>query len=89
MTTKTEVVRARVNPELKQVVNKILEKLGLSQSEAITMFYNQIALNNGLPFEVKIPNKATRQAIKDVKHKNNLNHTENENKEDFFRQLED
>lgn len=87
MTTKTEVVRARMNPDLKHTVEQILEKLGLNQTEAITMFYNQIALNDGLPFEVKIPNKTTKQAINDVKLKKNLNYAKN--KEDFFKQLED
>ena len=87
MTAKTEVVRARMNPDLKHTVEKILEKLGLNQTEAITMFYSQIALNEGMPFEVKIPNKATKQAINDVKLKKNLNYAKN--KEDFFKQLED
>jgi DNA-damage-inducible protein J len=87
MTAKTEVVRARMNPELKHTVEKILEKLGLNQTEAITMFYSQIAMTEGLPFEVKIPNKATKQALNDVKLKKNLNYAKN--KEDFFKQLED
>ncbi len=86
MTAKTEVVRARISPELKQTVEKILEKLGLSQTEAITMFYSQIAMHEGLPFEVKIINNTTKQAIKDVKHKKNLNYAKN--KKDFFSQLE-
>lgn len=87
MTAKTETVRARMNPELKYTVEKILEQLGISQTEAITMFYSQIAMFKGLPFEVKIPNKTTKQAIRDIKLKKNLNYAEN--KEDFFKQLED
>lgn len=86
MTTKTETVRARINPDLKHTVQEILEKLGLSQSEAITMFYSQIAMLKGLPFEVKILNKTTKQAIRDVERKKNLNYARN--KEDFFNQLE-
>lgn len=46
-------------------------RLGLTQSEALKLFYNKVVLNDGLPFEIKIPkektpNKETRKAFKDV-----------------------
>mgnify|MGYP002637633341 CR=1 FL=1 len=63
MTPKTETVRARVNPELKHDVEGVLSQLGLSMSEAIVLFMSQVRLNNGLPFEVKIPNLETRQTL--------------------------
>ena len=46
---------ARIEPELKAQAESILTALGLSASNAITMFYKQIILQNGLPFEVKLP----------------------------------
>ena len=46
---------ARIEPELKEQAEMILAALGISSSSAITMFYKQIVLNNGLPFEVKLP----------------------------------
>ena len=46
---------ARIEPELKEQAEMILAALGISSSNAITMFYKQIVLNNGLPFEVKLP----------------------------------
>ncbi|HSA06049.1 MAG TPA: type II toxin-antitoxin system RelB/DinJ family antitoxin [Candidatus Gastranaerophilales bacterium] len=65
MTAKTETVRARISPELKHNVQEILDKLGLSITEAINMYFKQIEMNQGLPFEAKIPNKETRKAIED------------------------
>jgi DNA-damage-inducible protein J len=44
---------------------KILHSLGLSASEAFDLYYRQIILNNGLPFDVRIPNKATLKATID------------------------
>jgi len=74
--TKTEFIRARIEPNLKLQVDKILEKLGLNQTEAIRLFYKQIILNKGLPFEVKIPdeifNEETLQVIKDIEEGKNI-----------------
>ena len=60
---KTETIRARVGSKLKANAEAVLHKLGLTASDAIRLFYRQIALRKGLPFDVKLPNAATRQAI--------------------------
>lgn len=52
---KTANLYARIEPELKAQAESILEALGIPASNAITMFYKQIILNRGLPFEVKLP----------------------------------
>jgi len=46
---------ARIEPELKEQAESILSALGIPASNAITMFYKQIILQNGLPFELKLP----------------------------------
>ena len=53
---KTETIRARVEPELKYLAEEVFSELGLSPTEAITLFYTQVTLHRGLPFEVRIPN---------------------------------
>jgi DNA-damage-inducible protein J len=63
---KTGMIRARVDPKLKARVEGILGKLGLSASDAIRLFYAQVALSNGLPFEVKIPSTLTRKIPEDT-----------------------
>ena len=45
----------RVNDNIKKEISPILNDLGISLSEAINMFLHQIKINNGIPFEVKIP----------------------------------
>ena len=45
----------RIEPEIKEQAEKILSALGIPASNAINMFYKQIILQRGLPFEVKIP----------------------------------
>ena len=69
---KSAMIRARVEEKLKSDVGKVFEKLGLSTTEAITLFYKQIKLNNGLPFSVKIPNKITKQTFAETDKKKNL-----------------
>lgn len=58
--SKTATVRARLKPELKEKAEKILHRLGVNTTQAITMFYRQIEMNNGLPFNMVIPNAATK-----------------------------
>jgi len=69
---KTEFIRARIEPELKEEVLSILQTLGLSLTEAITLFFKMIKLNRGLPFEVKIPNEETMEALEDARLGRNL-----------------
>lgn len=64
---KTEAINAHIEPKLKADAERILDKLGLDASDAIRVFYKQVVLRKGLPFDVAIPNEATRQAMRDVK----------------------
>lgn len=50
---------ARIEPEVKEQAETILTALGIPVSNAINMFYKQIILHRGIPFEIKLPvNKA-------------------------------
>ena len=69
---KTEMIRARVEPELKHDAEEVFSALGLSATEAITLFYTQVTLHDGLPFEVKIPNAETREALRQAREKEDL-----------------
>ncbi len=53
--SKSAMVRARIEPELKENAEKVFQKLGISVTQAITIFYKQVEMRNGLPFEVVIP----------------------------------
>ena len=64
---KTEVIRARVEPELKYQAEEVFSKIGLSPTEAITLFYAQVTLHRGLPFAVKIPNAETIEALRQAR----------------------
>jgi DNA-damage-inducible protein J len=69
---KTAAVHSRIEPETKKTAEEILRKLGLSPTDAIRLFYTQIALRNGLPFPVSIPNEETAQALDDSRKNKNL-----------------
>lgn len=51
----TSAVYARIDNDLKDKAEDILSKLGITPSSAVQMFYSQIVLHNGIPFELKIP----------------------------------
>ncbi len=50
-------VYARIEPKLKEDVDKILNNLGVTPSSLIQMLYSQIKLTNSIPFEIKCQEK--------------------------------
>ncbi|MBO5220070.1 MAG: type II toxin-antitoxin system RelB/DinJ family antitoxin [Clostridia bacterium] len=55
MSNKTATVTVRMEPEIKEKAEKIMEELGLPVSVVISMFYRQIIAKNGIPFALTIP----------------------------------
>ena len=54
---RTSNIFIRIEPDIKEQAESVLEKLGIPMSNAVAIFLRQIVMQNGLPFEVKIPNK--------------------------------
>lgn len=54
---RTSNVFARVEPEIKDQAEVILDQLGIPMSNAIGMFLRQVIIHNGIPFEMKLPVK--------------------------------
>ena len=50
--SKTSTLHVRIDPQLKNNTEKVLKSLGISSSEAITMFYMQIYLKGAIPFSI-------------------------------------
>lgn len=74
---KEGMVRARVNKDLKDKAESIFHELGISATEAITLFYRQVELNQGLPFQVLLPNEETKKAIAEAKSRKGLKKFDN------------
>ena len=53
--SKTSSIHIRVEPQVKEEVEKILNNLGMTSTEAINIYLKQIILNSGIPFEIKMP----------------------------------
>jgi len=64
--TKSTMIHARVEPTLKHDAEKMLSELGLNMTQAITLFLQQVRLNRGLPFEVKLPTQQTQNALDEL-----------------------
>ncbi|HLR32624.1 MAG TPA: type II toxin-antitoxin system RelB/DinJ family antitoxin [Fodinibius sp.] len=86
MSAKSATVRARLEPKLKKETELIFEELGINTTEAIRIFFKQVKLQRGLPFEMKIPNEITEDAILDAKTRKNL--TSLENSDELFEDLD-
>ncbi|MFV0505052.1 MAG: type II toxin-antitoxin system RelB/DinJ family antitoxin [Lachnospirales bacterium] len=55
MANKSANLYARIEPYVKEQAKDIFSTLGLSTSNAINIFFKQVILNKGMPFEVKVP----------------------------------
>lgn len=83
--TKSAMIRARVDPSLKEEAENVFEALGLSATQAITLFYQQVKWYRGLPFEVRVPNEVTLKTFEETDAGQNL--VRCENAQDMFAQL--
>ncbi len=61
--SQTAVIHARIDPDTKAATEKVLEALGMSQTEAIRLLYRQIAMRGEFPVELRIPNVVTATAL--------------------------
>ena len=62
----TQMIHARIDPNIKHKAELVFSALGINTTEAIRMFLTQVTLKQGIPFDVKIPNKETRKAMDDL-----------------------
>ncbi|MGH7600617.1 MAG: type II toxin-antitoxin system RelB/DinJ family antitoxin [bacterium] len=71
--SKTAIISARIDPKLKNNAERVFKRLGLTTTQAITLFYKQVVgAKNDSPFQAKTPNQATRKALDDAKARRNL-----------------
>ena len=70
--TKSANVNVRIQENIKQKAEQILETIGVPRATAIDMFYRQIILNNGIPFSLTIPKSLPAQDDMDEKTFNAL-----------------
>jgi len=82
---KTAMVRARVEPDLKNHAENVFHRLGLNATQAITMFYRQVELRDGLPFDVVVPTTTTKQTFEASESNREL--VVCEDADDMFRKL--
>jgi DNA-damage-inducible protein J len=78
----------RVAPEIKSEADAILGRLGMTTADAVNVFFSQVIMRGGLPFEVKIPvpNETTRRAMEDAENGVNLHRFDTA--DEMFRELE-
>lgn len=58
---KTEIVRARIEPDIKAKSEAVLAEIGMSQSDAIRLFLTQIAIRKEFPIELKSPGRVAEE----------------------------
>lgn len=70
--SKTSTVHARIEPDLKDKAEQVFQDLGMTPSQAITLFYKQVELRQGLPFDIVIPTATTQTTFDATDAERNL-----------------
>lgn len=70
--SKTANLNVRIDPETKSKAENLFSRFGLTVSDAVNMFLHQSIMYGGIPFEVRVPNKETEEALDDVLNHRNL-----------------
>ena len=65
-----EIVRARIDSELKMKASAVLSEMGLSVSDAIRLLLVRVAADGALPFDLRVPNAETQAAMRDARQGN-------------------
>lgn len=60
---KTAYINARVEQKLKTDAERVFRRVSVNTSDAVSMFLQQVVLQRGIPFEIRIPNAETQKAI--------------------------
>jgi DNA-damage-inducible protein J len=91
MAKKTSTIHLRIEPDIKADVEKLLDRLGLSTTDAINIFLNQIVLTGGLPFPIKVPqpNEITLAAMKEAEEiKKGIIPSKTKSVDEFFEEMD-
>ena len=80
------LIRARTEASLKTEVEGIFKELGLTTTEAINLFYNQVRLRRGIPFKLEVPNEKTKQVLENSRKGKDL--YSYDNVDELFEDLE-
>ena len=80
------IIHTRIDSQTKAQAQSILNKLGMTLSEAISLYLRQIVFQKGIPFEVKIPNELTMKTIEKSQRGEELH--EASSVEEMFKELD-
>ncbi len=84
--SKTATITVRLDPQVKREAQEVLKKLGLTTTQAVTMYFTQISAEKALPYHPHVPNAETEQTMRDALDGKDL-HTAKD-MDDLFAQLE-
>lgn len=70
--SKTAIIHARIEPEVKKEAENILSELGINHTQAITIFYKKMILKKGLPFALSLEQSDSPENYTKIKSKKHL-----------------
>lgn len=70
--TKTATITVRLDAQVKHDAQEVLKQLGMTTTQAITMYLSQISVEKGLPYHPHIPTAETEMAMDDLENRRDV-----------------
>lgn len=64
----TEPTNIRLDTEAKAQAYAVFEQIGIKPAQAVNLFLRQVAMQGGIPFDIKVPNAETIEAMEELKN---------------------
>lgn len=74
----TEMIHIRMDAKTKEQASEALAMMGLTVSDAVRVFLHRVAVEQAIPFAIKVPNAATRAAMEEARHMSHARHVTSE-----------
>ena len=59
-------INIRLDDKLKEEAEVVLSEIGLSMTNAITLYLKAVVRTNSIPFSLEVPNRKTIKAFKEI-----------------------
>ena len=89
MKIRSSMLHVRLDSELKRKATQALSEMGLTTSDAVRLLFHRIAVDQALPFELKVPNAQTREAMSEVDRMVRERKARFDNASEVFEELEE
>jgi len=63
-------LHCKIKAPIKRKAKKVFDELGINMTDAIRLFLTQVTIQKAIPFDIRMPNETTINAMKEAEKEN-------------------